>query len=163
MNDLLRIYVLWHPESTAGKRKADAIATHFDGLGMERDGVAYRVPVRFRSEPWDLSFGSANPRDIPWDDAERNAIVFLHDELIMRDVLIWDNFVREAREAMRQRQSTDVYIPFLCSAVGGNLPSESTTQYARQYRWAAALPDESLRRNGCYCICFNVSEHTSGG
>ena len=70
MNDLLRIYVLWHPESAAGHRMADAIAKHFDGLGMERDGVAYRVPVRFRSEPWDSSSGSATPRDILWDDAE---------------------------------------------------------------------------------------------
>lgn len=93
MNDLLRIYVLWHPESAAGQRMADAIAKHFDGLGMERDGVAYRVPVRFRSEPWDSSSGSATPREILWDDAEHNAIVLLHDEFTMRDVSMWDAYV----------------------------------------------------------------------
>jgi hypothetical protein len=145
MIDLLRIYVLWHPESAAGQQAANAIAKHFDGLGMERDGVTYRVPVRFRSEPWDLSSGSTKPRDILWDDAEHNAIVFLHDEFTMRDVSIWDAYVHAARDAMRQRQNTDVYIPFLCSAVGSSLPSDSTTQYARQYRWVTALPDETAR------------------
>lgn len=55
MKDVLRIYVLYHLESTSAFSAADAIAKHFDGLGMERDGVAYRVPVRFRSEAWDVS------------------------------------------------------------------------------------------------------------
>jgi len=145
MNDLLRIYVLWHPESAAGQRTADAIAKHFDGLGMERDGVAYRVPVRFRSEPWDSSSGSATPREIVWDDAEHNAIVLLHDEFTMRDVSMWDAYVRTARDAMGRRKNVDVYIPFLCSSLGGSLPSDATTQYARQYRWATALPDETAR------------------
>jgi hypothetical protein len=145
MNDLLRIYVLWHPESAAGQRGADAIARHFDGLGMERDGVAYRVPVRFRSDPWDLSSGSTKPCDIPWGDAEHNAIVFFHDEFTMRDVSMWDDYVRTARDAMRRRQNIDVYIPFLGSAVVSSLPSDSTTQYARQYRWATALPDETAK------------------
>src|SRR2546430_16115553 len=144
MNDLLRIYVLWHPESDAGQRTADVIAKHFDGLGMERDGVAYRVPVRYRSDPWDSSSGSTKPRDILWDDAEHNAIVLRHDEFTVRDVSMWDDYVRTARDAMRRRQNVDVYIPFLCSAAGSSLPC-STTQYSRQYRWATALPDETAK------------------
>jgi hypothetical protein len=68
MKDLFRIYVLWHPESAFGQAAANAIAKHFDGLGMERDGVAYRVPVRFRSEAWDPASGSQTPAQIPWDD-----------------------------------------------------------------------------------------------
>src|SRR5215831_12197265 len=91
MKDLLRIYVLWHPESGSGQAAANAIAKHFDGLGMERDGVAYRVPVRFRSEAWDRSSGSEAPGGIPWEDAEHNAIVLLHDELTARDEATWDN------------------------------------------------------------------------
>jgi hypothetical protein len=42
--------VVWHPESEFGRRTADTIAKHFDGLGMGRDGVAYRVVPVFRIE-----------------------------------------------------------------------------------------------------------------
>jgi hypothetical protein len=145
MKDVLRIYVLWHPESAFGQNTASVIASHFDGLGMERDGVAYRVPVRFRSEPWDPSAGLAKPREIFWDQAEHNAIVFLHDEFTSRDQTVWDDYVRAARAAMGRRGKVDVYIPFMCVAGTNSLPSDGTTQYARQYRWAASLPDESAK------------------
>jgi hypothetical protein len=51
MLDFLRIYVIWAPGSTGGDHIAELISKHFDGIGMERDGVAYRIPVRFRNEP----------------------------------------------------------------------------------------------------------------
>jgi hypothetical protein len=145
MKDLLRIYVLWHPESAFGQAAADAIAKHFDGLGMERDGVAYRVPVRFRSEGWDPFSGSRAPAGIPWEDAEHNAIVLLHDEVTARDEAEWDNYVHAARQAISARNNVDVYIPFLCAAAVRPLPSDGTTQYARQYRWITSLPDEEAR------------------
>jgi hypothetical protein len=145
MKDLLRIYVLWHPESAFGQAAASAIAKHFDGLGMERDGVAYRVPVRFRSEAWDASSGPRTPAKIPWEDAEHNAIVFLHDELTARDETDWDDYVRPARQVMRARNNVDVYVPFLCAAGVRTLPSDGTTQYARQYRWITSLPDDEAR------------------
>src|SRR5262249_40354741 len=144
MKDVLRIYVLWHPESAFGQAAASAIAKHFDGLGMERDGVAYRVPVRFRSEAWDPSSGSKAPGGIPWKDAKQNAIVLLPDEVTARDETEWDNYVHTARQAMRARNNVDVYIPFLCTAVR-TLPSDGTTQYARQYRWITSLPDDEAR------------------
>jgi hypothetical protein len=137
MTDLLRIYVLWHPESDFGKRTADAIAKHFDGLGMERDGVAYRVPVRYRSVPWDPTSGAKAPRPIAFDDATHNAIVFLHDDFTARDSrMTWDGYVQTARAEISGRRNVDFYIPFACSATCGTLPSDGTTQYARQYRWA---------------------------
>jgi hypothetical protein len=145
VKDLFRIYVLWHPESAFGRNAATAIATHFDGLGMERDGVAYRVPVRLRSEPWDPASGSAKPRAISWDDAEHNAIVFLHDTFSARDEALWDDYVRTARDAMRGRGKVDVYVPFLCTADCNTLPSDGTTQYARQHLWAATLPNDTAR------------------
>jgi hypothetical protein len=145
MKDLLRIYVLWHPESGFGQAAADAIAKHFDGLGMERDGVAYRVPVRFRSEAWDRSSGSEAPAEIRWQEAEHNAIVLLHDELTARDEATWVDYIRSARQAIRARRNVDVYIPFQCTENIQTLPSDGTTQYARQYRWVAKLPDDEAR------------------
>jgi hypothetical protein len=46
MIDFLRIRVLWANGSRSGARIAELIFGHFDGLGMERDGVSYRVLVR---------------------------------------------------------------------------------------------------------------------
>ena len=163
MNDLLRIYVLWHPESAAGQRMADAIAKHFDGLGMERDGVAYRVPVRFRSEPWDSSSGSATPREILWDDAEHNAIVLLHDEFTMRDVSMWDAYVRTARDAMGRRKNADISTSLFCarpSAAACHPTPRANT------RGSTAGPPPCLTgppgRNGCCCTRCNVFERSRG-
>lgn len=47
--DLLRIHVVWADGSDESAWIAELVAKHFDGIGMERDGVAYRVPLRFRS------------------------------------------------------------------------------------------------------------------
>jgi hypothetical protein len=145
MKELLRIYVLWHPESAVGQAAADAISKHFDGLGMERDGVAYRVPVRFRSEAWDRASGSEAPRGVRWEDAEHNAIVLLHDELTARDEDTWDAYVQTVRQEMRARRKVDIYIPFQCAENVQALSSDGMTQYARQYRWAAKLPDDEAR------------------
>ena len=71
--DTLRIYVLWHPQSDTCGQYAEAIAQHFDGLGMEREGVQYRVPVRFRSEAWETDPGP--PRPITLGEAHHNAIL----------------------------------------------------------------------------------------
>jgi TIR domain len=160
MRDLLRIYVLWHPESAFGRTTAGDVAKHFDGLGMERDGVAYRVPVRFRSEPWNPSSGSAAPAEIPWHDAEHNAIVLLHDELTARDEGTWDDYVRAARLAIRARNNVDVYIPFQCAGTIPTLPSDGTTQYARQYRWITNLPnDEAITKRLLLHILQRVRTH----
>jgi hypothetical protein len=168
MMDMLRIYVLCHPESEASQDRANSIAKHFDGLGMERDGVAYRVPVRFRSEAWDLSSGSAAPAPISLTDAEHNAIIFLHDDYTARDEGTWDGYVRGVRLAMTARNKADIYIPFLCSASARSLPSDVTTQYAYQYRWAAKLPDEEaltkrLLLHILQCIRTSLRQGAPGG
>jgi hypothetical protein len=139
MKDLLRIYVLWHPLSEFGHACAQLIAKHFDGLGMERDGVAYRVPVRFRSEAWDAPSGSSAPAQIPWEDAGHNAVVFLHDKFTEGEKETWDDYIRNARQMIRDRNNIDMYIPFQCCATCKALPSDGTIQYARQFEWADKL------------------------
>src|ERR1700731_2070989 len=103
MSDILCIYVLWHPQSPDSRALAERISAHFDGLGMERDGIQYRVPVRYRSEPWENGPTPEAPRRIDLSAAEHNAIVLLHDDLIVADARIWDVYVSHIMSAMAGR------------------------------------------------------------
>ena len=143
--DFLRIYVLWSPDSEEGRRVAELLVGHFDGLGMERDGVAIRVPVRFRSVPWQ---GESNPpRDIDLDGADHNVIVLLHDSLLAESADIWDQFVSNIRKKFADRLNADAYIPFGSPDRDSALPSDERDhiQYARRDKWLKVLPSQAER------------------
>ncbi len=139
MNDFLRIYVIWAParDEASSKHAADIIAKHFDGIGMERDGVAYRVPVRFRSEPWRA--GSILPRPIDLSLAEHNAIVLLHDQFMHQDRSEWDAYISSLKGEMGRRGDVDIYIPFGSPTGEPPLPSEKLIQYVYRRKWATSL------------------------
>ena len=142
--DVLRIYVLWDKNSSHGARVAELIAKHFDGLGMERDGVSFRVAVRFRSEPW-MGFGA--PRDVDFETARHNAIVLLHDDDMHDRHDVWEPYVAELKASMAAR-GTDVYIPFGAPTRVPQLACDraGNVQYARRDRWQS-LPSEDARND----------------
>ena len=78
------------------------ISRHFDGIGMERDGVAYRVPVRFASAPW--TPGSPLPRPVDLSRADHNAVVLLHDDFMDELASEWDRYVQSTRAAIEARE-----------------------------------------------------------
>jgi hypothetical protein len=111
------------------------ISRHFDGIGMERDGVAYRVPVRFASAPWRP--GSLLPRPVDLSRADHNAVVLLHDDFMDEQASEWDQYVQFTRAAMEARGDADVYIPF-CDYGGSAIPvsdRERNTQYVYRTGW----------------------------
>lgn len=135
MIDHLRIHVLWADGSLEGKRTAEMISKHFDGLGMERDGVAYRVPVRFVSAPWAL--GSRLPKAVDLARAKHNAVIVLNDDFMHEEAPAWDDYLVGTRAAMEARGKGDIYIPF-GSASGEPIPvsdSARHTHYTRRDRW----------------------------
>jgi hypothetical protein len=145
MKDFLRIYVLWSPDSEESRRIAEFLVSHFDGLGMERDGVAIRVPVRFRCKPWIEA--DRVPREIDFAGAEHNAVVLLHDTLMAEDNEIWDGYVSGLRAQISDRNDLDIYVPFGSPNRDAGLPSDvsSHTQYARRDLWKAAFTDRGAR------------------
>lgn len=145
MKDLLRIHVLWSPaqENDDGRQTANLIASHFDGLGMERDGVAFRVPVRFYSEPWEA--GSPQPRQIDFDLAEHNAIVLLHDTFMHADRNSWVGYLTDIKDKISERGDVDIYIPFGSPLGEHPLPCDGDIQYARRDKWVTALPSKEER------------------
>lgn len=142
--DLLRIHVAWDAGSTEGARIAERLSTHFDGLGMERDGVAYRVPVRFASTPWSES--SLVPRAIDLERARHNAIILLQDEEMQAHRSEWDTWVGDLKAAMRARGGQDIYVPFGSPTGGAELPSDQADriQVQRRNKWDK-LPDDDAR------------------
>lgn len=111
------------------------ISRHFDGIGMERDGVAYRVPVRFASAPWKPD--SPLPRLVDLSRADRNAVVLLHDDFMDEQASDWDWYVQSIRAAMEGRGGADVYIPF-CDYGGSAIPASDrkrNTQYVYRTGW----------------------------
>ncbi|RCK33946.1 hypothetical protein TH9_05920 [Thalassospira xiamenensis] len=133
--DLLRIHVLWANGSDESARIAELISKHFDGIGMERDGVAYRVPVRFASAPWDGS--SVLPRAIDLNRATHNVIVLLHDDVMQDDAGNWDLYVQRLRNVIARRGNIDFVIPFGSPSGDPILPSEAAAnvQYAYRNKW----------------------------
>lgn len=157
--DHLRIHVLWAAGSHESARIGDMISAHFDGIGMEREGVAYRVPVRFASAPW--AIGSTIPAPVDLSRADHNAVVVLHDDFMHENASQWDDYLRSTRASMDVRGGADVYVPF---ASIGNEPipaSDETrnTHYARRSRWNQ-LPDDAARDKRLLLhLLFQIRRH----
>lgn len=135
--DLLRIHVIWAEGSDDSARIAELVSKHFDGIGMERDGVAYRVPVRFANAPWDIA--SPLPAEIDLERAEHNAILLLHDDVMHDDVKEWDAYICRTRERIAARNNVDVLIPFGSPTGEPPLPSDAAKiQYAQRKAWIRA-------------------------
>lgn len=137
MFDMLRLHVVWDAGSTESARIAERISSHFDGLGMERDGVAYRVPVRFASTPWEP--GTPLPRPIDLNRARHNAVILLHDEELHHNRTHWDGWVADLRGRMEARADVDAYVAFGSLTGEKPLPSDARahTQYTHRKRWTA--------------------------
>lgn len=136
--DLLRIHVVWANGSDEGVHIAELLSKHFDGIGMERDGVAYRVPVRFASTPWDQT--SPLPADIDLGRAVHNAIILLHDDIMHDDAGEWDKYVQRARAAIAARGNVDFFVPFGSPSGDPALPTDAAAsiQYTYRKAWVRA-------------------------
>lgn len=157
MRDVLRIYVLWAPRSAVSGKVAELISKHFDGIGMERDGVSHRVPVRYRSVAWDA--GSIQPRPIDLEGADHNAIVLLHSGDMQRQDAEWSKYVGDLNRRIAARGNVDVYIPFGALTPQGSLTcDEGKIQYARRDRWQA-LPDQAKDTRFLLHLVFKLREH----
>lgn len=92
------IYVVWHPDFMEGKSYADKIYNCFNRdteFALERN---LNIPVFYRSVP----FGDSKvPIEIPFNEADRNAIILLIDQNIINDD--WENYV--SKEILRKISS----------------------------------------------------------
>lgn len=161
MIDYLRIHVLWADGSTEGERVAQLLSTHFDGLGMERDGVAHRVPVRFVSHPWEA--GSTLPAPVDFERSARNAIVVLHDDYMHENRQEWAGYLEDLHVAMAARSGVDLYILF-GSPHGEPAPASDQKRllhHVHRDKWSALGGDAQDKRLLLHLL-FQIRRHLRG-
>lgn len=118
--DPMRVYVLWAASGRGddlGRTLSEGLCDSLDALGMVRDGIGFRVPVRHRSLPWR---DDGRPRPIDWDAAEANVFVIVLDDLMQARAAIWDPYLEELLQQAEQRG--DLVLPVMVSK-GADVPS----------------------------------------
>lgn len=90
----LTIYVLWHSDFTVGEDIANSIYSTFCRNPNQPLSRGSNIPVFFRSKTAEKNI----PRQIQFDDSDRNAVVILVDEHMFLDG-DWKNYVRSLIES----------------------------------------------------------------
>ncbi len=176
--EALRIHVVWakrRPSHTP-RREANAanrivypksqdyserISRHFDGIGMERDGVAHRVPVRFWSEPW--VDGSATPKQIDFSRAAFNVVILLYDDTMAAPSVKdeWETYVEDIHQAIVSRGNVDLYMAFGDPAGASPLRPDidRQIQYARRDKWKKSIRPDGFETHLLLHAVFKIRDH----
>jgi hypothetical protein len=119
LTDALRLYVLWAPGSPgvvpAGARLARAFGERLDAVGMVRDGVGLRIPVRQRSVAWRPDVDSVAPRKIDLDGSRSNIVVAVYDD-VMAARPGWTQYLNDIQAQASKRGARDLLIMVLMTS-----------------------------------------------
>ena len=119
VTDALRLHVLWAPSgqgsAAAGARLARACGERLDAVGMVRDGIGFRVPVRQRSVPWQPASDAVTPRKINLADSRSNIVIAVYDD-VMSARPAWAQYLNEIQSAAAQRGGRDLLIMLLMTS-----------------------------------------------
>jgi hypothetical protein len=117
--DALRLYVLWSPSAqghaAAGARLAHAFGERLDAVGMVRDGIGFRIPVRQRSVPWQPAVDPVTPRKINLADSRSNIVVAVYDD-VMSARPAWAQYLNDIQTAAAQRGGRDLLVMLLMTS-----------------------------------------------
>jgi len=118
----MRVYVLWaparpDPSEDPGGRLADTLHDQLDALGMMRDGVGFRIPVRKRSANWR---DTNRPQPIDWAAARSNIIILVIDDVMRNREAEWADYVSGIVRHIGD-DSADMLLPVIISR--GQAPS----------------------------------------
>jgi hypothetical protein len=178
--EALRIHIVWAKrpsgrrlkETRSGERPtktlrssdyAERISSHFDGIGMERDGVAHRVPVRFWSEPW--IDGTVTPLPVDFSRALHNVVILLFDNVMAAEDVKseWESYVEDIHKRIADRGNVDLYLPFGDPAGAAPLRADqkenAPLHYTRRDKWKTSIPSEGLEIHLLLHVVFSIRNH----
>jgi hypothetical protein len=119
LTDALRLYVLWTPGSPAavpaGARLARAFGERLDAVGMVRDGVGLRIPVRQRSVAWRPDVDPVAPRKIDLEGSRSNILVAVYDD-VMAARPGWAQYLNDLQAQAAKRDGRDLLIMVLMTS-----------------------------------------------
>ena len=126
--DPMRVYVLWASSfakvGDPGHRLAHALRDQLDVLGMVRDGVGFRVPVRQRSSLWRPT---PYPRRIDLSAARSNVVIVVEDDVMLGRRNVWTEYVAELAAQIDARGGADLLLSVTVSQQSG-LPALADRQ-----------------------------------
>ncbi|MDR6116011.1 MULTISPECIES: hypothetical protein [unclassified Sphingomonas] len=159
MIDLMRLHVVWDHNSREAARIAERISRHFDSIGMERDGVAFRVPVRFSSSPWEE--GSPLPRPIDLSRSTHNAIILLYDEEMYEHRDAWNLWTSALRTGIDARSNADIYVAFGSPDDAPMLAADEArrTQYQQRKKWNMLHDDDARDQRLLLHLLIKIRAH----
>jgi hypothetical protein len=115
--DPMRIYVLWAPSlddaNDPGLRLADALHLQLDALGMIRDGVGFRIPVRKRDRSWG---STGSPRPIDWTAARSNVVIIVVDDVMRDRSGEWGDYLAGIATHIERSAGTYLLLPVVTSS-----------------------------------------------
>lgn len=138
----MRVYVLWASSlakvEDPGRRLAHALRDQLDVLGMVRDGVGFRIPVRQRSNRWRPT---KYPRRIELSAARSNVVIVVEDDVMQGRRNEWNEYVAELAARMDARDGADLLLP-VTAFQGNSLPALAGRQL-QSIRRSAPEGDEA--------------------
>jgi hypothetical protein len=142
--DALRLHVLWAPSAqgaaSAGARLARAFGERLDAVGMVRDGIGFRIPVRQRSVAWQPASDPVTPRAIKLADASSNIVIAVYDDVMLARPA-WARYLTEIQAAAGQRGSRDLLIMLLMTSDKAAPNAWAESQAIRVSAPVAGAPD----------------------
>ncbi|UFZ07613.1 toll/interleukin-1 receptor domain-containing protein [Bradyrhizobium ontarionense] len=113
----MRVYVLWaparpDPSEDPGGRLADTLHRQLDALGMMRDGIGFRIPVRKRSANWR---DTGRPQPIDWAAARSNIVILVIDDVMRNREGEWGDYVADIERHIRDSSVADMLLPVITS------------------------------------------------
>jgi|SRR5271165_575668 len=149
--DAMRLYVLWAAPApgviSAGSRLAEGFRERLDAVGMVRDGVGLRIPLRQRSLPWRPLADPVTPRPIDLAASRSNVIVAVYDD-VMAARGAWTRYLENLEKAVAPRGGRDLLVMVLMTSDNAAPNAWNTIQAIRAPAPPKVHPDWSawLRR-----------------
>lgn len=137
------ITLLHHPDDLISDKIRDGFIDHFDRLGMDRDGIHMRVPVRLRSLP--LSADGALRPIVPRAD-RLDVIVLLQSDEMREEAAPWRHLLAAAEAAFEQQQREVLPILVALEEDSFSLPAFAAAQRLKWFDWQGLAIEARARR-----------------
>ena len=136
---ILAIYVVWHPNYSAGSEIAELIRRHFRGERYKNVLGNVELNVFFRSSP---APNTALPLPIDWDEAETTAIIVLAESELVGDSE-WVDYAHNLAEHTEDRGFGSRLFPIMVEEAG--LDMKIGEQALRWDRWEGTDAESGQR------------------
>ena len=136
---ILTIYVVWHPNYSAGSKIAELIRRHFRSERYKNVSENVELNVFFRSSP---APNAALPLPIDLDEAETTAVVVLAESELVGDSE-WVAYIRNLAERIEARGFGSRLFPVMLEEAG--LGIEIDQQALRWDRWEGTDAERGQR------------------